>query len=58
MVNVTEVQRRWRSEFGIWCWRWTFWIFVTLNAKCYNSIYLYASYDHLDCVYILGHCAC
>jgi hypothetical protein len=38
--NVTEVQRRWGSEFGIWCLQWTFWTYVTLNIKRCNSLYL------------------
>jgi hypothetical protein len=21
--NVTEVQRRWRNDSGVWCWWWT-----------------------------------
>jgi hypothetical protein len=36
--NVTEIQRRWRNTFLIWCWWWIFWIVVTLSATCYNSV--------------------
>jgi hypothetical protein len=39
--TVTEVQRRWRNEFGVWCWWFTFWTFQKLNAKHYKFICIY-----------------
>jgi hypothetical protein len=52
--NVTKIQRSWRNKFGIWCWWLTFWIFVTLNAKYYNSVSFCVSFEHPKCVYIFG----
>jgi hypothetical protein len=39
--NLTEMQRQWRNEFGIWCWWWTFYTYMTLNTKYCNSISIY-----------------
>jgi hypothetical protein len=47
--NVTDVEKRWRNRFGIW-WQTFYLTFVTLNAKCSNSVSAYVSYDHQKCV--------
>jgi hypothetical protein len=44
----TEALKKWIWNLLLW---WTFWKFVTLNAKYCNTICLYVTYQHQKCVY-------